>query len=65
MAAIASKVHQSDSSIVRYSVIVEGASRTPDFFEDTCPCYRLIAECGAKDIDDPTPVITIMFPDER
>ncbi|NJK58879.1 MAG: hypothetical protein HC939_24340 [Pleurocapsa sp. SU_5_0] len=65
MAAAASKAQPTDSAIVQYSVIVEGASRTPDFFEDTCPCYRLWAICEAKDIDDPTPVITILFPDER
>ena len=65
MAAMASKVQKSDSSIIEYSVMVNGAERKADFFEDDCPCYRLIAECGAKDIDDPRPVITIMFPDER
>ncbi len=65
MAAMASKVQKSDSSMIEYSVMVDGAERTPDFFENDCPIYRLWAECGAKDIDDPTPVITIMFPDER
>ena len=65
MAAFASKAQATDSPIIQYSVIVQDASRTPDFFEDECPCYRLLAECGAKDIDDPTPVITIMFPEER
>ena len=62
MAAMASKIQKSNSPIVKYSVIVEEAERIPDFFEDTLPCYRLLAECGAKEIDDPAPAITIMFP---
>ena len=65
MAALTSKTRKTDSSIIEYSVIVQGAERKPDFFEDTLPCYRLLAECGAKDLNDPAPVITIMFPDER
>ncbi|MEN9871857.1 MAG: hypothetical protein RLZZ171_2849 [Cyanobacteriota bacterium] len=65
MAAATSKTQPTDSAIIEYSVIVEGAERSPDFFEDEFPCYRLWAKCEAKDIDDPTPVITILFPDER
>ena len=64
LAAIASKRQQNDSSIVQFSVIVKGAKRKPDSKEDTLPCYRLLAAIGAKDIDDPAPVVTIMFPDE-
>lgn len=63
--AAAAKARQSDRPIIQYSVIVQDAERTPDFIEDDCPIYRLLAECGAKDLDDPTPVITIMFPEER
>lgn len=65
MAAIIGQ-NQNDS-IVEFDVIVLNASKTPDFLEDNdnAPCYTLWAECGAKDINDPTPVITIMFPDER
>jgi hypothetical protein len=65
MAAATSKTQPTDSAIIEYSVIVEGAERSPDFFEDEFPCYRLWANCEPKDIDDPTPVITILFPDER
>ena len=65
MTAIASLRQQNDSSIIQFSVIVEGAERKPDVKEDTLPCYRLLAAIGAKDLDDPAPVITIMFPDER
>lgn len=65
MAAKASRAKKNDSPIINYSVIVEGAKRKPDFLDVTVPCYRLLAEVGAKDIDDPAPVITIMFPDER
>ena len=42
MAAIKSKAQRNDSPIVEYSVIVEGASKTPDFFENTYPCYWLV-----------------------
>ena len=56
---------KTDSSIIEYSVIVEGAERKPDFFEDDFPCYRLLAECGAMDFDDPAPAITISFPGEE
>ena len=65
LAALTSKSKQADSSIIHFSVIVNGAERKPDAKEDTFPCYRLFAQIGAKDIDDPAPVITIMFPDER
>jgi hypothetical protein len=65
MASLASKAHQTDSSVIQFSVLVQGAERQPDFLEDGLPCYLLLAECGAKDIDDPAPSITIMFPDER
>ena len=65
MSVLASKAQKTDSPIINYSVIVEGAKRRPDFLDNNCPCYFLLAECGAKDINDPTPVITIMFPDER
>ena len=65
MAIIESEIQKTDSSIIEYFVIVEGASRTPDLVDNSYPCYRLLAECGAKDINDPTPVITIMFPEER
>ena len=65
MAARKSKAQRNDSSVVEYSVIVERANKAPDFLEDDCPYYTLWAECGARDIDDPTPVITIMFPEER
>jgi len=27
--------------------------------------FTLVAQSGARDIDDPSPVITIMFPDEN
>ena len=37
----------------------------PDSKEDTLPCYRLSAQIGPQDIDDPAPVIIIMFPDKR
>jgi hypothetical protein len=62
MAALASKAHITDTSVIQFSLIVEGAERQPDFLEDGFPCYRLLAECGAKDLDDPTPSITITFP---
>lgn len=58
------KSKNNDVSIINFSVIVEGADQQPDFFEDVFPCYRLLAHCGAKDLNDPQPVITIMFPDE-
>ncbi|WP_019503227.1 DUF6573 family protein [Pleurocapsa sp. PCC 7319] len=64
MAALASKSQQNDSSFIQFSVIVNGAERKPDAKEDTLPCYRLSAQIGPQDIDDPAPVITIMFPDE-
>ena len=65
MAAAASKAQPTNSAIISYSLIVQDAQRSPDFFEDEFPCYRLLAICEAKDINDPTPVITILFPDER
>lgn len=65
MAYAESQAQKTDSSIIEYSVIVEGALRTPDFIEDSYPCYRLLAECGAKDINDPTLAVTIMFPHQR
>ena len=65
MAAMAGKTRRNDNSSIEYSLIVEGSNITPEFFEDGNPCYRLVAQCGAKDIDDPTPVITIMFRGER
>lgn len=65
MGALAGKANKTDSSIVQYSVIVEGAKRKPDFTEDGSNCYRLFAQCGATDIDDPHPSITFMFPEER
>ena len=63
MAAIIGQ-NQNDS-VIEFDVIVLDAQRKPDFLEDNAPCYTLWAECGAKDINDPTPVITIMFPTER
>lgn len=62
MACLKSK--NNDTSVINFSVIVEGADKQPDFFEDEFPCYRLLAHCGANDFDDPQPVITILFPDE-
>jgi len=65
MAALASKVNRSDSSTIPFSVIVQGAEKKPDFFEDELPCYRLLAQCSPLDFDNPKPAITIMFPDEQ
>lgn len=63
MAAITGK-NQNDS-IIEFNVIVLNAQRTPDFLEDNVPCYTLWAECSCQDFNDPSPAITIMFPEER
>ena len=63
MAAIVGK--NQNASIIEFDVIVMNAQRTPDFLEDNAPCYTLWAECGAKDFNDPSPAITIMFPEEH
>lgn len=55
----------SDNSLISFSVLVLNSDIPPDFLEDEYPCYNLFAECGAQDIDNPTPAITIMFPEER
>lgn len=46
-----------------------GASRIPVAFycrndERDAKLYKLIAECGPLDLDDPQPSITLMMPDE-
>lgn len=48
--------------ICLFSMIVQGADQTPDFWEDEFPLYRLQAKCEPKDFDDPTPVITFSLP---
>ena len=65
MAVCASEIGKTDSSMIEYYLTVSGSEIPPEFFEDGSPIYRLWAECGAKDLDDPTPVITIMFPNEH
>ena len=49
---------------VEFTVIVNGASITPDDVEAGMPLYRLQAICGPMDIDDPNPAITLMFSNE-
>lgn len=65
MSALAAKAQKTDGSLVKFSVIVQEAERQPDFLKDSSPCYRLWAEIGAQDMDDPAPAVTIMFPNER
>ena len=48
----------------KFSVIVQGAYRIPNTYEDEMPIYHLVSQCGASDIDNLSPCITIMFPDE-
>ncbi|BAZ47160.1 hypothetical protein NIES4102_42060 (plasmid) [Chondrocystis sp. NIES-4102] len=55
----------SDSSLISFSVMVLDSEIAPDFLEDEYPCYTLFAECGADDLDNPSPAVTIMFPEER
>lgn len=47
-----------------FTLILQGANRKPDFWEDEFPIYRLQSKCEAKDFDDPTSVITISLPNE-
>lgn len=47
-----------------FTLIIQGANRKPDFWEDEFPIYRLQSKCEAKDFDDPTPVVTISLPFE-
>lgn len=49
----------------QFGVIVENASRKPDFVEDGLNCYNLIVQVGATDFDNPAPAVTIMFLEER
>lgn len=64
MAAYSPSRTELNGSTVKFSVIVENTSIKPDFIEDGCPCYKLIAQVGATDFDDPAPAVTIMFPEE-
>ena len=59
------KRQNDDSSLIEFTVAVENAQRKPDFLEGDTPIYKLCIEIGAADIDDPTPAITIMFPEDR
>ncbi len=47
-----------------FTLIIQGADQAPDFQEDESPVYRLMAKCEPKDLEDPTPVITISLPSE-
>ena len=49
---------------VEFTVIITGSDVPPDFYEGECPCYQLHSICGALDMEDPRPAITIQFPDE-
>jgi len=42
-----------------FTLIIQGTDQIPDFWEDEFPVYRLTAKCEPKDLEDPTPVITI------
>jgi hypothetical protein len=53
-----------DQATYKFSVIVQGASQTPERYEDGMPIYHLISQFGATDIDNPNPCITIMFPNQ-
>jgi hypothetical protein len=46
-----------DSSEVAFKVIIKGAGRKS--------LFTLVAQCGAVDIDDARPCITIMLPEDR
>jgi hypothetical protein len=48
-----------------FVLIVQGANRKPDYQSDRLPHYRLISQCGPNDIDDPSPCITLMMPEEQ
>lgn len=45
-----------DESTVEFQVIIRGTGKKSK--------YTMLAQCSPMDIDDPTPVITIMLPDE-
>jgi hypothetical protein len=53
-----------DERTCEFVVIVQGADRKPDYISDELPHYRMISKCGPTDIDNPSPCITIMFPEE-
>ncbi len=51
-------------SMVEFGVLIQGCARSPDFIEEGINGYKLIVEIGPKDFDDPSPVVTVMFPEE-
>ena len=49
-----------------FQCIVNGAERSPDsVLEGGNQVYNFVLSCGPLDIDDPTPVMTLMFPEEQ
>jgi hypothetical protein len=47
-----------DTAACRFALYVRNDNRAPRL-------VKLIATCGALDMDDPKPAITIMLPDEN
>ena len=53
-------------STFTFQCIVNGAGRSPDsVVEGGNQVYNFVLSCGPLDIDDPTPVMTLMFPEEE
>ena len=57
MLRFAIKSGRSDGERIAYSLYVRNDNRQPRL-------VKLVAACGAHDMDDPQPAITIMLPDE-
>ena len=53
-------------STFSFDCILNGAERSPDtVVEGGNQVYTFVLSCGPFDIDDPTPVLTLMFPEEQ
>jgi hypothetical protein len=57
MLRFAIKSGRSDGDRIAYSLYVRNDNRRPRLVD-------LVASCGALDIDNPQPAITVMLPDE-
>ncbi|MEO1297992.1 MAG: DUF6573 family protein [Cyanobacteria bacterium J06636_16] len=62
MLRLAIKRSRRNMNPLYFTVVIQGSDHPPDYVLDEMPHYRLTAEIGPLDFDNPEPAITISFP---